>query len=71
MFPWFRRATRFCGGRPIFARRAVVGASLSRSMKRFHNASSYRVTLTTAFDRVIDGCANHRDEGTSITRAWY
>ncbi|SUG99156.1 leucyl/phenylalanyl-tRNA-protein transferase [Salmonella enterica subsp. enterica] len=37
-------------------------------MKRFHNASPYRVTLNYAFDRVIDGCANHRDEGTWITR---
>ncbi|MEA7178553.1 hypothetical protein ONK20_25955, partial [Salmonella enterica subsp. enterica serovar Montevideo] len=31
-------------------------------------ASPYRVTLNYAFDRVIDGCANHRDEGTWITR---
>nr|VUD25853.1 leucyl/phenylalanyl-tRNA-protein transferase [Salmonella sp. NCTC 7297] len=37
-------------------------------MKRFHNASPYHVTLNYAFDRVIDGCANHRDEGTWITR---
>ncbi len=36
-------------------------------MKRFL-ASPYRVTLNYAFDRVIDGCANHRDEGTRITR---
>ncbi|TGD17143.1 leucyl/phenylalanyl-tRNA--protein transferase, partial [Salmonella enterica subsp. enterica serovar Poona] len=41
---------------------------LSRSMKRFHNASPYRVTLNYAFDRVIDGCANHRAEGTWIPR---
>ncbi|PLM47584.1 leucyl/phenylalanyl-tRNA--protein transferase, partial [Klebsiella michiganensis] len=40
---------------------------LSRSMKRFHQRSPYRVTLNHAFGQVIEGCADHRDEGTWIT----
>ncbi len=37
---------------------------LSRSMKRFHQRSPYRVTLNHAFGEVIEGCASDRDEGT-------
>ncbi len=40
---------------------------LSRSMKRFHQRSPYRVTLNHAFGEVIEGCASDRDEGTWIT----
>lgn len=40
---------------------------LSRSMKRFHQRSPYRVTLNHAFGQVIEGCADNRDEGTWIT----
>jgi leucyl/phenylalanyl-tRNA--protein transferase len=41
---------------------------LSRSMKRFHAKSPYRVTLNHAFGQVIEGCASDRHEGTWITR---
>jgi leucyl/phenylalanyl-tRNA--protein transferase len=41
---------------------------LSRSMKRFHAKSPYRVTLNHAFGQVIEGCAEDRHEGTWITR---
>jgi leucyl/phenylalanyl-tRNA--protein transferase len=50
-FPWFSPATRSSGGRPI---RAVLWPEqfhLSRSMKRFHQRSPYRVTLNHAFGR--------------------
>lgn len=69
IFPWFSPGDPILWWSPD--PRAVLWPEkfhLSRSMKRFHNASPYRVTLNYAFDRVIDGCANHRDEGTWITR---
>lgn len=67
IFPWFSLATRSSGGRPP---RAVLWPEqfhLSRSMKRFHQRSPYRVTLNHAFGEVIEGCASDRDEGTWIT----
>ncbi|ELN1638725.1 leucyl/phenylalanyl-tRNA--protein transferase [Salmonella enterica] len=69
IFPWFSPGDPILWWSPD--PRAVLWPEkfhLSRSMRRFHNASPYRVTLNYAFDRVIDGCANHRDEGTWITR---
>ncbi|MGC6744062.1 leucyl/phenylalanyl-tRNA--protein transferase [Escherichia coli] len=41
---------------------------ISRSMKRFHKRSPYRVTMNYAFGQVIEGCASDREEGTRITR---
>ncbi|MFP1454774.1 leucyl/phenylalanyl-tRNA--protein transferase [Escherichia coli] len=41
---------------------------ISRSMKRFHKRSPYRVTMNYAFGQVIEGCASDREEGTWITR---
>jgi len=40
---------------------------LSRSMKRFHKSSPYRVTINHDFGGVIQGCAEDREEGTWIT----
>ena len=39
---------------------------ISRSMKRFHKRSPYRVTMNYAFGQVIEGCASDREEGTWI-----
>lgn len=63
-FPW--RPDPLVVARP----RAVLWPEqfhLSRSMKRFHQRSPYRVTLNHAFGEVIEGCASDRDEGTWIT----
>lgn len=67
-FPGFLLAIRFYGGPPIRGRCCGPGSfHLSRSMKRFHQRSPYRVTLNHAFGQVIEGCADNRDEGTWIT----
>jgi len=37
-------------------------------MKRFHRRSPYQVTLNQAFDAVIAGCAQGREDGTWVTK---
>lgn len=68
IFPWFSPGDPILWWSPD--PRAVLWPAqfhLSRSMKRFHRSSPYRVTLNYAFDRVIRGCAEDREEGTWIT----
>ncbi|MDU2940744.1 MAG: leucyl/phenylalanyl-tRNA--protein transferase [Enterobacteriaceae bacterium] len=69
IFPWFSPGDPILWWSPD--PRAVLWPQqfhLSRSMKRFHKNSPYRVTLNHAFDLVIESCAHERDEGTWITR---
>ncbi len=54
IFPWFSLATRSSGGRPTPAVLWPEQFHLSRSMKRFHQRSPYRVTLNHAFGEVIE-----------------
>ncbi len=75
IFPWFTRGDPILWWSPD--PRAILLPEefhLSRSMKRFHKNSPYRVTLNQAFVGVIEGCASKRDEGTWITnevrQAW-
>ncbi|WP_147196591.1 leucyl/phenylalanyl-tRNA--protein transferase [Pantoea sp. MBD-2R] len=75
IFPWFSPGDPILWWSPD--PRAVLYPEkfhLSRSMKRFHQRSPYRVTLNQNFQDVIEGCAADRDEGTWIThdvrRAW-
>ena len=75
IFPWFSPGDPILWWSPD--PRAVLYPEkfhLSRSMKRFHQRSPYRVTLNQNFQEVIEGCAADRDEGTWIThdvkRAW-
>ncbi|MGU0043910.1 leucyl/phenylalanyl-tRNA--protein transferase [Escherichia coli] len=63
IFPWFSP------GDPILWWCPIPGAVLwpeslhiSRSMKRFHKRSPYRVTMNYAFGQVIEGCASDREE---------
>ena len=68
IFPWFSPGDPILWWSPD--PRAVLWPEqfhFSRSMKRFHQRSPYRVTLNHAFGQVIEGCASHRDEGTWIT----
>lgn len=69
IFPWFSPGDPILWWSPD--PRAVLWPAqfhLSRSMKRFHAKSPYRVTLNHAFGQVIEGCAEDRHEGTWITR---
>ncbi|USR62706.1 leucyl/phenylalanyl-tRNA--protein transferase [Lelliottia amnigena] len=69
IFPWFSPGDPILWWSPD--PRAILEPlqfHLSRSMKRFHAKSPYRVTLNYAFGQVIEGCAADRDEGTWITR---
>lgn len=69
IFPWFSPGDPILWWSPD--PRAVLYPQqfhLSRSMKRFHNRTPYRVTLNHAFERVIIGCAEDREEGTWITQ---
>lgn len=75
IFPWFSPGDPILWWSPD--PRAVLYPGrfhLSRSMKRFHLRSPYRVTLNQRFAEVIEGCATDREEGTWITpevkRAW-
>lgn len=75
IFPWFSPGDPILWWSPD--PRAVLYPEkfhLSRSMKRFHQRSPYRVTLNENFYDVIEGCASDREEGTWIThdvrRAW-
>ncbi|KOC92776.1 leucyl/phenylalanyl-tRNA--protein transferase [Winslowiella iniecta] len=75
IFPWFSPGDPILWWSPD--PRAVLFPEqfhLSRSMKRFHRRSPYRVTLNQAFAEVIEGCASERQEGTWITpqvkQAW-
>lgn len=75
IFPWFSSGDPILWWSPD--PRAVLFPEkfhLSRSMKRFHQRSPYRVTLNECFQEVIEGCASDREEGTWITnevkRAW-
>ncbi|WP_367143191.1 leucyl/phenylalanyl-tRNA--protein transferase [Pantoea stewartii] len=75
IFPWFSPGDPILWWSPD--PRAVLFPTqfhLSRSMKRFHQQSPYRVTMNEAFGEVVDGCALGREEGTWITfevkRAW-
>ena len=68
IFPWFSPGDPILWWSPD--PRAVLWPEqfhYSRSMKRFHQRSPYRVTLNHAFGQVFEGCASHRDEGTWIT----
>ncbi|MGU3522197.1 leucyl/phenylalanyl-tRNA--protein transferase [Enterobacteriaceae bacterium C23F] len=68
IFPWFSPGDPILWWSPD--PRAVLWPEafhISRSMKRFHKSSPYRITLNHAFGRVIEGCADNRDEGTWIT----
>lgn len=68
IFPWFSPGDPILWWSPD--PRAVLWPEnfhISRSMKRFHTTSPYRVTLNYAFGQVIDGCSDDRDEGTWIT----
>lgn len=68
IFPWFSPGDPILWWSPD--PRAILWPTqfhLSRSMRRFHNKSPYRVTLNHAFSQVIHGCANDRHEGTWIT----
>jgi len=68
IFPWFSPGDPILWWSPD--PRAVLWPGtfhISRSMKRFHRRSPYRVTLNYAFGQVIDGCAQDRHEGTWIT----
>lgn len=65
IFPWFSPGDPILWWSPD--PRAVLWPAqfhLSRSMKRFHAKSPYRVTLNHAFGQVIEGCAEDRHEGT-------
>ncbi|MGG6131243.1 leucyl/phenylalanyl-tRNA--protein transferase [Pantoea allii] len=75
IFPWFSPGDPILWWSPD--PRAVLIPEhfhLSRSMKRFHQQSPYRVTMNEAFADVVEGCAVGREEGTWITfevkRAW-
>lgn len=68
IFPWYSPGDPILWWSPD--PRAVLWPEefhVSRSMKRFHKTSPYRVTLNHAFERVVAGCASDRDEGTWIT----
>ncbi|POT57941.1 leucyl/phenylalanyl-tRNA--protein transferase [Citrobacter amalonaticus] len=68
IFPWFSPGDPILWWSPD--PRAVLWPDtfhVSRSMKRFHHHSPYRVTLNHAFGKVIEGCATEREEGTWIT----
>ena len=69
IFPWFSPGDPILWWSPD--PRAVLWPGefhVSRSMRRFHKSSPYRVTLNHAFGQVIDGCAEDRHEGTWITQ---
>ena len=69
IFPWFSPGDPILWWSPD--PRAVLwpeSLHISRSMKRFHKRSPYRVTMNYAFGQVIEGCASDREEGTWITR---
>lgn len=69
IFPWFSPGDPILWWSPD--PRAVLWPGefhVSRSMKRFHAHSSYRITLNYAFRHVIEGCSYHRKEGTWITQ---
>lgn len=68
IFPWFSPGDPILWWSPD--PRAVLWPEqfhLSRSMKRFHKTSPYRVTINYAFSDVLTGCAQDRNEGTWIT----
>jgi leucyl/phenylalanyl-tRNA--protein transferase len=68
IFPWFSPGDPILWWSPD--PRAVLIPTefhLSRSMKRFHAKSPYKVTINHAFGQVLEGCAADRDEGTWIT----
>ncbi|MEI2265157.1 leucyl/phenylalanyl-tRNA--protein transferase [Erwinia sp. CGal63] len=70
IFPWFSPGDPILWWSPD--PRAVLWPEkfhLSRSMKRFHRHSPYRVTLNQSFSEVVEGCASDRHEGTWITPA--
>lgn len=68
IFPWF------CEGEPILwwcpSQRAVLFCEefhLSRSLRRFHKKTPFRVTINQAFAEVIRHCAFRPNSGTWIT----
>ncbi len=71
IFPWFSPGDPILWWSPD--PRAVLwpeSLHISRSMKRFHKRSPYRVTMNYAFGQVIEGCASDREEGTGSRVAW-
>jgi len=76
IFPWFSPGDPILWWSPDPRAVMLPGSfHLSRSMKRFHQKSPYRVTLNQRFAEVIEGCAADRHEGTWITaeviQAWH
>jgi len=70
IFPWFSPGDPILWWSPD--PRAVLWPDafhVSRSMKRFHKSSPFRITLNHAFGQVIEGCAADREEGTWITES--
>lgn len=68
IFPWFSAEDPILWWHPD--PRAVLFVEefhLSRSMQRFHRYSPFRATINQAFEQVIAGCAENRNEGTWIT----
>lgn len=68
IFPWYSPGDPILWWSPD--PRAVLYPTLfhvSKSMRRFHQRSPFRVTLNYCFEQVITGCADDRDEGTWIT----
>lgn len=68
IFPWFSPGDPILWWSPD--PRAVLWPQafhLSRSMKRFHHTSPYRVTLNHAFLEVINACASNRRTESWIT----
>lgn len=68
IFPWFSPGSPVLWWSPD--PRAVLDPRqlhISRSMRRFHRHSPFRVTINQAFAEVIKNCALFREEGTWIT----
>lgn len=71
IFPWFSPGDPILWWSPD--PRAVLwpeSLHISRSMKRFHKRSPYRVTMNYAFGQVIEGCASDREEEPGSRVAW-
>lgn len=71
IFPWFSPGDPILWWSPD--PRAVLwpeSLHISRSMKRFHKRSPYRVTMNYAFGQVIEGCASDREEEPGLRVAW-
>lgn len=69
IFPWFSAGETIMWWSPDPRAVLLPGQfHCSRSLRRFHRHSPYRVTLNHAFADVVQGCASQRKEGTWITQ---